>query len=288
MNDILERYYQLILKDKEYLEEYILNKTTEDKMLDVIKRQIEECFIWRKANSYEELEDIAQSEKSMELLRLSDYYSDEMSELLEKYLGIDFKKLNDEEIDAILSNDNLQKILETNDTPKRLKDCIMIEKESQSICKEMYEYLMENKRKEETQMKVDFGNVKKCAVFVHYSINDSKRIEEMKNRLIAFCQDVLETNNYEIFIEIGSFLGNREIFDNMMKRFESGEFSHLVVTNVGQIYKLSYDMQKAIDLTNKIQDLNVTTICVDEKRVIESREKLLKSLEDIEEMGVQV
>lgn len=288
MNDILERYYQLILKDKEYLEEYILNKTTEDKMLDVIKRQIEECFIWRKANSYEELEDIAQSEKSMELLRLSDYYSDEMSELLEKYLGIDFKKLNDEEIDAILSNDNLQKILETNDTPKRLKDCIMIEKESQSICKEMYEYLMENKRKEETQMKVDFGNVKKCAVFVHYSINDSKRIEEMKNRLIAFCQDVLETNNYEIFIEIGSFLGNREIFDNMIKRFESGEFSHLVVTNVGQIYKLSYDMQKAIDLTNKIQDLNVTTICVDEKRVIESREKLLKSLEDIEEMGVQV
>lgn len=288
MNDILERYYQLILKDKEYLEEYILNKTTEDKMLDVIKRQIEECFIWRKANSYEELEDIAQSEKSMELLRLSDYYSDEMSELLEKYLGIDFKKLNDEEIDATLSNDNLQKILETNDTPKRLKDCIMIEKESQSICKEMYEYLMENKRKEETQMKVDFGNVKKCAVFVHYSINDSKRIEEMKNRLIAFCQDVLETNNYEIFIEIGSFLGNREIFDNMMKRFESGEFSHLVVTNVGQIYKLSYDMQKAIDLTNKIQDLNVTTICVDEKRVIESREKLLKSLEDIEEMGVQV
>lgn len=288
MNDILERYYQLILKDKEYLEEYILNKTTEDKMLDVIKRQIEECFTWRKANSYEELEDIAQSEKSMELLRLSDYYSDEMSELLEKYLGIDFKKLNDEEIDAILSNDNLQKILETNDTPKRLKDCIMIEKESQSICKEMYEYLMENKRKEETQMKVDFGNVKKCAVFVHYSINDSKRIEEMKNRLIAFCQDVLETNNYEIFIEIGSFLGNREIFDNMIKRFESGEFSHLVVTNVGQIYKLSYDMQKAIDLTNKIQDLNVTTICVDEKRVIESREKLLKSLEDIEEMGVQV
>lgn len=288
MNDILERYYQLILKDKEYLEEYILNKTTEDKMLDVIKRQIEECFIWRKANSYEELEDIAQSEKSMELLRLSDYYSDEMSELLEKYLGIDFKKLNDEEIDAILSNDNLQKILETNDTPKRLKDCIMIEKESQSICKEMYEYLMENKRKEETQMKVDFGNVKKCAVFVHYSINDSKRIEEMKNRLIAFCQDVLETNNYEIFIEIGSFLGNREIFDDMIKRFESGEFSHLVVTNVGQIYKLSYDMQKAIDLTNKIQDLNVTTICVDEKRVIESREKLLKSLEDIEEMGVQV
>lgn len=288
MNDILERYYQLILKDKEYLEEYILNKTTEDKMLDVIKRQIEECFIWRKANSYEELEDIVQSEKSMELLRLSDYYSDEMSELLEKYLGIDFKKLNDEEIDAILSNDNLQKILETNDTPKRLKDCIMIEKESQSICKEMYEYLMEHKRKEETQMKVDFGNVKKCAVFVHYSINDSKRIEEMKNRLIAFCQDVLETNNYEIFIEIGSFLGNREIFDNMIKRFESGEFSHLVVTNVGQIYKLSYDMQKAIDLTNKIQDLNVTTICVDEKRVIESREKLLKSLEDIEEMGVQV
>lgn len=121
--------------------------------------------------------------------------------------------------------------------------------------------------------KLDFGEVKKCAIFVHYSINDSKRIEEKKNRLIQFCEDVLQTQNYELFIEIGSFLGEREIFNSMLKRFESGEFSHLVVTNVGQIYKLSYDMKETLKLTDKIQNLNITTICVDEERFINARNK---------------
>lgn len=123
------------------------------------------------------------------------------------------------------------------------------------------------------QEKLYFGKVKKCAIFVHYSINDSKRIEEKKNRLIQFCEDVLQTQNYELFIEIGSFLGEREIFNSMLKRFESGEFSHLVVTNVSQIYKLSYDMEKTLKLTNKIQNLNITTICVDEERFINARNK---------------
>ena len=110
--------------------------------------------------------------------------------------------------------------------------------------------------------KLDFGEVEKCAIFVHYSINDSNRIEEKKNRLIKYCE------------EIGSFLEERAVFNSMLKRFESGEFSHLVVTDVGQIYKLSYDMQKAIDLTDQIQDLNVTTICVDEERHIKAKNKL--------------
>lgn len=121
------------------------------------------------------------------------------------------------------------------------------------------------------QAELNFGEVKKCAIFVHYSINDSKRIEEKKNRLIKFCEDVLKTHNYEIFIEIGSFLEKREVFNSMLKKFESREFSHLVITDVGQIYKLSYDMQKAIDLTDQIQNLNITTVCVDEGRYINAK-----------------
>ncbi|MCI8310130.1 hypothetical protein [uncultured Clostridium sp.] len=284
MSNVLERYYQLVIKDKKYLEEYILSKSTENAMLDSIKRQIEEFFVWRKANSYEELEKIAHSEDAVELLRFSDYYSEEMCNLLEEHLNIDFQELDEDKFDDLLSDNNLQKIAEDNDTPKQLKDCIMLEMESRAICNEMYEYIMQNKEKKEEQPKLDFREVKKCAIFVHYSINDSKRSEEKKNRLIKFCKDVLETDNYEIFIEIGSFLKDREIFDGMLKRFESGEFSHLVVTDVGQIYKLSYDIQKAQDLTNKIQALNVTTICVDEKMFIEGKEGLLKEMDDLEEI----
>lgn len=124
----------------------------------------------------------------------------------------------------------------------------------------------------------DYGEVTKCAIFVHYSINDSKRIEEKKNKLIKFCEDVLKTDNYEIFIEIGSFLKERPVFNSMIKKFENKEFSHLVVLDVGQIYKLSYDMQKTIDLTDYIQSLSVTTICVNEGKIIKSKENLLKDI----------
>lgn len=281
MNNVLERYYQLILKDKKYLEEYILNKSTGNKKYDFIKRQIERCLVWRKVNSYEELENIIHSKEAYELLRFNDYYSDEMWDLLKDYLGIDFKELDDDELDKILSEENLQKIVENEDTPTQLRDCILLERDSQAICNEMHEYI-QNKESEEE--KVDFGEVKKCAIFVHYSIDDIKRVEEKKNRLIKFCEDILKTSNYEIFIEIGSFLKDRKVFDDMMKKFENGEFSHLVVIDVGQIYRLSYDMQKALDLTDKIQSLNVTIICVDDERVIEGKRRLDKENEGLEEI----
>lgn len=48
MSNVLERYYQLVIKDKKYLEEYILSKSTENAMLDSIKRQIEEFLYGEK------------------------------------------------------------------------------------------------------------------------------------------------------------------------------------------------------------------------------------------------
>ena len=146
MCNVLKKYYQLMLKDKKYLEEYILNKTTENKMYDFMKKQMEECFIRRKINSYEELEKIAYSKDADELLRLGDYYSDEMSELLSEYLKIDFEELKNVEPDNIMSNVNLQKIVEDVDTPKQLKDSILLEQECQRVCKELYEYIMKSKK----------------------------------------------------------------------------------------------------------------------------------------------
>lgn len=130
-------------------------------------------------------------------------------------------------------------------------------------------------------MEVDFGDVKKCAIFVHYSIDDVSRVEQMKKRLEEFCKETLKCDNYEFFIEIGSFEGERTVFNEMLNKFNKQEFSHLLVTNIGQIYKLTYDMNKAIDLTDKIQAMNVTIISVDEKRIIEGIEKLKESREKV-------
>lgn len=155
MNDVLKKYYQLVLRDKIYLEKYILSEDTHYKMVDII----EKCYIWRKVNSYESLENIVHSEKAMELLGISDYYSDEMCELLAEHLKVDFTKLTDEEINCILSNDNLHGLLENENTPKQLKDCIEIEEESQIICKEMYEYLSKGQGDTKEQTEVDLEEI---------------------------------------------------------------------------------------------------------------------------------
>lgn len=155
MSNVLEKYYQLVLKDKEYLEKYVLNKNREAAMHNFVKRQMEECFIWRKVASYEVLENIVHSKEKQELLRINDYYSDEMCELLEQHLQIDFQKLSIDELSNILSEDNLQRILDDKNVPKRLKDCIILEQESQVICKEMYEYMTQNK-KIKKQEELDF------------------------------------------------------------------------------------------------------------------------------------
>ena len=159
MNNILERYYQLVLKDRKYLEKYILNETTENEIENIIKKQTEECFIWRKVDSYEKLESIVKSNEAMELTRIGDYYFDKMCELLDNYLGIDFTELTDNEFDHILSNDNLNKILKNENAPKQLKDCIEIEEESEKISREMYRYLEKNETNAKKRIKTELEGI---------------------------------------------------------------------------------------------------------------------------------
>jgi len=131
-----------------------------------------------------------------------------------------------------------------------------------------------------------FGNIKKCAIFVHYSINDIDNIEKKRTKLVNFCTETLKCDDYEVFIEIGSFEGERKIFDDMLSEFEKGAYSHLIVEDIGQIYKLSYDIQKAVDLTDKIQAMNVTIISVNENRIIEGIESLKQSRNNRIKQGI--
>lgn len=142
MKDILKRYYQLVLKDRKYLEEYSFSETKNNEMYDVINRSIQESFVWRKINSYEQLKNVIHSKNASQLLKINDYYRDEMCELLWKYLDIDDSELEDEEREALISDDNLQKMVENKDVIKQLKDCIMLEKESRIVCKDMYLYII--------------------------------------------------------------------------------------------------------------------------------------------------
>lgn len=159
-----------------------------------------------------------------------------------------------------------------------------MEKELNNICedKEMYENLiklaviMGDDMEGDFLQNVKWNTEKKTAIFIHYSIDDSKRIEEIKTRLITFCKEEMKTDNYEIFIEIGSFLKERPVFEEMLAKFKQKEYSNLVIANIGQIYKLSYDVQKAIDLSNEIKQMNINIICVDERKMIEGIDNGIK------------
>lgn len=141
MNDLLQRYYQLILKDEKYLKEYIFKDKNCKKKYAWEKEIIERNFIWRKVNSKKGLEKITNDKKAFGLITFNSYYGDETGRLLERYLDVDFEELSDEEHDLILSDENLEKILKQEDAPRQLKECIMLEKESRKICEEMYYYL---------------------------------------------------------------------------------------------------------------------------------------------------
>lgn len=286
MNKIIDEYFELVQMENDFTKKYY-SKKSEIEVVNIFNQIVNDSLIWKKIKSKEDIENILKTNKAMELMRIEDYYSDILCDLLEDYLKINFTEIDEEEIEKLLSKDSLQELLNKEGTPQNLKMCIDINLKCERICKELYIYIKENCQNtaystlEELDMKEYFGKIKKCAIFIHYSINDVKRIEEKTNRLKTFCENTLGTNNYEIFTEIGSFLEYRPIFESMLKRFEIKEFSHLIVTDIGQIYKLSYDMDKALELVDKIQNMNVTILSVDENRVVEGRETLEEEIESV-------
>lgn len=294
MENLIKEYYKLIEKDREYLNKYIKEFNGTDFAIYEFKNLMENSFIWRKIKDYKTLENVINSKNAMELMRIEDYYSDEVYEVLENYLNIDFTELSETKREKILSKRNLKELLNKDDTPQRVKDCIEISLKCEKICKELIVYIMANDKKtdytipkiqeelEEADIEKVFGKVRKCAIFIHSSIDNKEYIARLQERLEKFCQKTLATKEYEIFLEIGSFLGERDVFENMLKRFKTEEFSHLIVVNIGQIYKLSYDMNKAIELVDRIQDMNVTIVSVDEKRVVESKKQIINN-EDLDE-----
>ena len=68
-------------------------------------------------------------------------------------------------------------------------------------------------------------------------VNDGDSLEMQRERLIAYCKNVLLIDNYEVF-EDGGYSGkntDRPAFQQMMSRLRSGEFSHLLVWKIDRI-----------------------------------------------------
>lgn len=138
MSNLVKQYYQLIVEDNKYLKKYILNH--EDSMMEQMAEIMQNSLGWRKIANYEELDNMINSGNVRDLLKINDYYDDELSELLEQYKEINQLQLDEDYIEVLMKGDS-QDLLNKSDIPQRLKDCISIKIKSRKICKELYQYL---------------------------------------------------------------------------------------------------------------------------------------------------
>jgi len=145
---VIEEYINLIKMDSEYQKNYN-NHSEENSLMQQIKQTIENTFIWRKLNDYNDIADLLKENKGHELLQIEDYYTDEMCEIYSDDYNIEFgDSVEDKNEEGLaFENKNLLKILENGKSSDRLKDCIKIVLRSNVVCKKMYDIYYKAKTK---------------------------------------------------------------------------------------------------------------------------------------------
>ena len=91
----------------------------------------------------------------------------------------------------------------------------------------------------------------KVAIYIRVSTIhqvDKDSIPMQKKDLIAYCQLILGTDNYEIFEDAGYSGKNtdRPAFQNMMGRIRKGEFTHVLVWKIDRVSKIYWTLRKCM------------------------------------------
>jgi len=96
------------------------------------------------------------------------------------------------------------------------------------------------------------ANEKRCAIYNRYSVDVPAVLAEKRGKLVSYCEDNLGISDHELFEEVGSVLGEREVFNKMMARIEQNEFSDVLVCHIDRIYKPGYDPERFAEYVDKI------------------------------------
>lgn len=145
---VIEEYIKLIKMDREYQNNYN-NHIEENSLMQQIKQTIESSFIWRNLNNYNDVINLLKESKGHELLRIEDYYIDEMCKVYPDDYNIEFgDSVEDKNEEGLaFENKNLLKVLENERSSDRLKYCIKIVLRSSIVCKKMYDIYYNEKTK---------------------------------------------------------------------------------------------------------------------------------------------
>ncbi len=155
-SQVTDRYLKVLKKENEYFEKYLNNKTdciasSENPMEAKINSEIldflNNSFIWRKIKTKIDMYNAMNSQYKYDLLRISDYYHDELCDLFADFYKIeDYSKMEEEKLDEMFSIENYEKLLESTDTPVRIKDCIDLYLECNTVCKELFQKINMEKK----------------------------------------------------------------------------------------------------------------------------------------------
>ena len=111
------------------------------------------------------------------------------------------------------------------------------------------------------------ARVTKVAIYIRVSTIhqvDKDSIPMQKKDLIAYCQLILGTDNYEIFEDAGYSGKNtdRPAFQDMMGRIRKGEFTHVLVWKIDRISRNLLDFA---EMYEELQSLRVTFVSKNEQ-----------------------
>ena len=109
--------------------------------------------------------------------------------------------------------------------------------------------------------------ITKVAIYIRVSTVhqvDKDSIPMQKKDLIAYCQLILGTDNYEIFEDAGYSGKNtdRPAFQDMMGRIRKGEFTHVLVWKIDRISRNLLDFA---EMYEELQALRVTFVSKNEQ-----------------------
>lgn len=148
INDpLIDKYLNVLKLENKYFDKYLKNKANilydpenleESNIKDKIVDFMNNAVIWRKIKTKQDMYGAMNSKYKFELLRLSDYYFDELSQLFADFFNIeDYSEMEDEKLDKLFSIESYKILLDDVNTPIRIKECIELFMESDKVCKQL-------------------------------------------------------------------------------------------------------------------------------------------------------
>ena len=144
--ELIKEYFKLVEMDKEYEKKYCTIDFQEDVVREVYKLMRDSIGIWKQVRSIYDIITIIEAGKGYKLLRIEDAYIEEYSDLIGKYVNIDYLDLTEEQQDKLYDKEYMEELLNREETAEDLKSCIKILLKSKEVCKKMYEYVSARKK----------------------------------------------------------------------------------------------------------------------------------------------